>query len=140
MKHRKYRVKTGNYYHIYKPHFKDSKNGRVPEHRYIMYLYLSILNNKITYIPRNMDIHHKNKDGLDNRIENLELLSQKDHADKHRDRNGFTDIDNRFCNICHLKSKRNNRDQNTWYYDINGFLCIGCYNTVLYFRKKFGLK
>ena len=132
MEHRKYRVKTGNYYHIYKPYFKDSySNGRVTEHRYIMYLYLSILNNKITYIPKNMHIHHKNKNGLDNRPENLELLDHRTHRNNHN----IQSLD-RICNLCKCKTKYDLKGWKRWCNDINGFLCRDCYIMIYNYRKK----
>lgn len=65
---------------IYKPFFKYSNSeGYVREHRYIMYIYLSILNNKVIYIE-GFDVHHKNGDKKDNHIENLELLTRSEHT------------------------------------------------------------
>lgn len=119
------RYKIGKYYVIRKPHFKYcQKRGTVLEHRYIMYIYLSILNGKPTYLPKNKDVHHINKNGLDNRIENLKIVTRKQHKSHHK-----KDLDNRICNICNKKSKR-------WYNDINGFLCILCYNYILYHKNK----
>lgn len=58
------------YIRIYKPHYKYSdRHGLVREHRYIYYIYLSILNGKPTYI-QGFDVHHRNKNRKDNRIQN----------------------------------------------------------------------
>ncbi len=79
------RKKINGYWALYKPYYKYChKNRYVQEHRYIMYLYLSILNNKIIYLPKNKEVHHINGNRLDNRIENLQLLTRKQHKKKHR--------------------------------------------------------
>lgn len=36
-------------------------------------------------IPEGMGIHHKNEDKLDDRLENLELVSKAEHLAEHRD-------------------------------------------------------
>jgi len=124
-----YRRISDKYYEIYKPYFKYSyKNGYVLEHRYIYHIYLSIKYNRIIYLPKSYDIHHINKNTLDNRIENLKLLTRKQH--KYEDKN--PEILNRKCNLCHKKHKQ-------WLNDIDGFICIICHVMVLYYRKKFGI-
>lgn len=58
---------------------KISLNGiRILEHRHIMELYL---NRKLS---SDEHVHHINHNHLDNRIENLEILSISEHAKKHR--------------------------------------------------------
>lgn len=131
------RVKfLGRYYRIYKPYFKYSnKQGYVLEHRYIMYIYLSILNGKLTYLPKNKEIHHINKNGFDNRIENLELITRNRHNKTHKLNSG-----KRICNLCgSKKTRRKNKGIKNWHIDINGFLCNLCYNHIRYFRIKFNL-
>ena len=123
-----YRSLQRGYYMIYKPHFKCSVNGWVREHRYIMYIYLSILNGKPIYLDENDDIHHKDKNKKNNKIENLELIRHGDHSKHH---NPIIDKSNRICNLCGIDNDRH------WMNDINGFLCLCCYMNVRYFRKKF---
>lgn len=139
---KEYRIRHYKYYEIYKPHYRHSykNNGRVLEHRYIYYIYLSILNNKITYIPKGFDIHHKNKNTFDNRIENLELITKSEHQSHHNPRKDRT---NTFCNLCKTNKTKTylfkNKYYDDWRNDINGFLCKDCYNSIRQFRKKFGL-
>lgn len=95
-----------------------------------MYIYLSIQNGKPSYIPNDMDIHHKNKNTYDNRIENLELMDRAEHKYNH------TKTINRICNLC---NKPNNKFYYSWIEDIIGYLCYNCYQTIRYHRKKFGM-
>ena len=48
---------------------------------YAVYLWKKYNNKEI---PKGYIIHHKNKNKLDDRIENLELLSRKEHINIHR--------------------------------------------------------
>ena len=67
--------KSGNgYIYILKPdHPNADKKGRVPEHRYVMEQYLK------RRLKREEIIHHINGNRTDNRIENLKIMSHKEH-------------------------------------------------------------
>ncbi len=60
--------------------YKMSKGGTVPEHRYIWWL-----NHKDDPIKYNEEIHHINGDHQDNRIENLEKVTLKQHRQRHKE-------------------------------------------------------
>lgn len=42
------------------------------------------MHRQIMHCPDGMVVHHKNRNGLDNRKENLELMTEKQHAQLHR--------------------------------------------------------
>jgi hypothetical protein len=100
-----------------------------------MYLYLSILNNKIIYI-QDYHIHHINGNPLDNRIENLQLVTRSEHNILEK----IKDMSGRFCNICKTNETYIRKSGcPSWYDDIEGHLCDICYDMIKYYRKKFGI-
>jgi len=60
-------------------HPAATKRGWVLEHRLIMEEYLGRY-----LLPKEL-VHHINEDKLDNRLENLKLVSRPEHTDIHRD-------------------------------------------------------
>ena len=42
------------------------------------------MHRQIMHCPNNMVVHHKNHNGLDNRKENLDLMTEKSHRELHR--------------------------------------------------------
>ena len=55
------------------------KTGYVAEHRYVVY-------EAGVEIPVGHHVHHLNHNKLDNRLENLEVLSNSEHISKHHRR------------------------------------------------------
>lgn len=81
-------VKNNNYnYAVVKDHPNAIKYGYVLEHRVVMENYLGRL------LGKNEVVHHSNGNGKDNRIENLELLSNAEHSRIHGYRRGKFVVD-----------------------------------------------
>lgn len=118
----KQRTKIG---HLSKGYRVISINGKICfEHRYLMEQHLG------RKLENNEHVHHKNGDKLDNRIENLCVLSKKDHHSYH------SNLKNRMflltCTSCGVEKRKSNKYINTKY---NGdyllakdfYQCKNCY-------------
>ncbi len=71
------------YVYVVRPtHPLADKHGRVLEHRLVAW-------DAGLLVDANDEVHHLNGDKLDNRIENLEVLSTADHAKHHAHERGF---------------------------------------------------
>ena len=60
------------------PGHPDAKNGYVLEHRWVMEQHLG------RYLAPHEQVHHLNKDRLDNRLENLAVMTKGEHSRHHR--------------------------------------------------------
>lgn len=89
IKYENKRIHCG-YYWIYKPdHPLCSKNGYIREHRLIaeknhLNKQNSVEINGELYLKKEYDVHHINMNKLDNRPENLQVLTRREHAKLHQ--------------------------------------------------------
>ena len=90
---RKIRIKDGYRIITVRDHPNSDKEGYIGEHRYVMSQYLG------RPLNSNEDVHHKNKNRSDNRIENLELLTDSSHMSEHRKEHNIS-INSRTCGLC----------------------------------------
>ena len=79
---RGYRLERG-YRYIYKPDYPGNKEGWIQEHKYVYETKTG------KSIPRGYKLHHIDMDKQDNRIENLWLCTNKEHADAHNSINSL---------------------------------------------------
>lgn len=72
-------------------------------------------------IPANHDIHHKNHDKKDNRIENLELLEKGEHTRQHQ----YKQHKEKYCLHCDIRMLRHN-GEGYKAYQIRQFCSFAC--------------
>ena len=90
--HKGYRTKHCGYYWIYMPSHPfsvESANNRIREHRHIAEQHHltednSIVIDGVAYLSPKFDVHHINGNKLDNRPDNLEIISRADHSRHHK--------------------------------------------------------
>lgn len=121
-----------------KGHPKAKKESRyyIREHRLIMEDYIG------RYLEDDEEIHHINGDKLDNRIENLQLLSKSEHTsfsmlgNKHRQ----VDMSDRKCVECNSAQTYQNpiKKSPMWFTTgvENEFKCRSCYHKEYKQKKK----
>lgn len=105
------RVRTNNNYRLY--------------HRFVYEEYYHVC---LLYW---IDIHHKNGDKTDNRIENLLPIMKSEHTKLEKTK----DKTDRFCVKCSKKTSIKNNGYEGWYGNsVDGWICNRCY--MVEYRKK----
>lgn len=100
-----------------KPHHPFAVNGYVRTHRLVW----EEANNAIL-LPW-IDIDHKNKNRLDNRIENLRPMTRSQHTSMHNTK----DMSKRHCHVCGYGTIKTKRGFYDWYKLGENFICNKCY-------------
>jgi len=110
---------------LYKPKhpFADS-NGCIYEHRFVMEQHLG------RYLKRQEQIHHKNENKQDNRIDNLQLVTQREHLMIHK--RPISDKSDRFCQLCRNKTNVNKNGVEYWTKAEGGWICAKCREKRIY--------
>ncbi len=79
-------ISTNGYRQLYMPNHINAIGCYFPEHRYVMEQSIG------RYLATGEIVHHKNRDKLDNRLENLVIMTPSEHAIEHiPDRNNAVD-------------------------------------------------
>lgn len=113
----KYWVLSGKY----GSHGAD-KLGRIYEHIYVYQEYHKVCLLKWTHI------HHKNKNGLDNRLSNLVAVLAKQHKKTYHPKKDTT---NTFCLVCGGKTTVDKRGYDRWHRYQDGYRCDVCYKRAM---------
>ena len=95
--------------------FSVGRSEYVLEHRLVAEMYLLTNENSVTidgrrYLSPNYVVHHKNKNRLDNRVENLEVMTLSEHQSLHNKEtmpNRVRDSEGRFTS--EVKGKNNGK-------------------------------
>ena len=67
----------GYYYILMPEHPSSNKDGYVSEHRLVIEAFFGRI------LSKEWEVHHKDKNTLNNRIDNLQLLTKSDHTSLH---------------------------------------------------------
>jgi len=100
----------------------SDKYGNIYEHVYIYQEYHKVC------LLKWAEIHHKNKNGLDNRIDNLISVMSKDHIKIYHPKQDRSDT---FCLMCGGKTTTDKRGYDRWHKYQDGYRCDICYKRAM---------
>ena len=114
----------GNYWILSGKHgfHGADKHGRIYEHIYVYQEYHKVCMLKWA------EIHHKNKNGLDNRISNLVAVLGIKHKELYHPKQDRTKT---FCLVCGGKTTTDKRGYERWHKYQDGYRCDICYKRAM---------
>ena len=129
---------------VHKPyHPYSNKYGYIMNHRVVLEQYYSIKFGIPIYIMPYFDVDHINGIKNDDRPQNLQFLTKREHKRKHMLGNKMhpplKDFSKRFCKICGAKTTYIDKDgQPRWHgNDKKGYTCNTCACREYKIRKKY---
>lgn len=118
-------ISSKGYHYLYKPnHHFATKDGYVFEHRIVWEEY-----HNAVLLPWG-DIHHRDHDKLNNKIENLDAMIHGKHTTLTNTKH-FSNVCCHYCNDSKTYIKKNGKPM--WYHDKNdweSFVCKQCYDKL----------
>jgi len=111
---------------IYLPEHPKAHHGFVLEHRWVMEQRIG------RYLTHHEHVHHINGNKTDNRIENLRLLTDAQHAylEHHIDKTDW------YCGVCGGKTLLRKNGQEYWFNIPKLHTCNKCYLKDYHRRRK----
>lgn len=126
-------VSKGDYnYVVVRNHPNATKNGYVLHHRIVMENKLGRL------LSSNEIVHHKNGDKKDNRVENLEVMSSKEHARLHGLEQGVQMVELKcpHCSESFIREKRQTHLQKRSSWTTCSRSCRGKFSSKIQFQGR----
>jgi hypothetical protein len=121
-------IDRNGYTLYYRPdHPFCNSNNYIQDHRLVYEHYFKILFDEDIYIPKELEIHHIDKNIQNNSLINLEPITKSSHTKIHNPKKDYFNV---VCSICgctetYIHPKTGHEE---WFDDeINGWKCKKCY-------------